>query len=381
MSPYFGVQLDCRLCGGVTQQIADFGLMALTSTFPLEDEDDEYIPLTVRRCNYCNLVQLGQNTAPERLYRKGYGYKSGINETMVEHLKYIVKLGSIYQPKKVLDIGCNDGTLLKEWLPYGVQAKGYDPLAEPVEGAEVVRDYFRPDGKMYDVITTIAMLYDAQKPKVFAQAVADSLAPDGAWILEVGYAGSLFEGCWDGVCHEHLTYYGLKQIHHLAETIGFHVEHFELNDVNAGSLLCVLRRGIRSRTEELNRTIATEDDWDWWQFGAHCNMLAKNIRKHCAIGSRKIYALGASTKGNTILQHARLGGRIVAAIDRNPEKHGRFTPGTRIPIRSEEWARANPPDAFLVLPYHFRAQLLEREKDLRARGVKFIFPLPTVEEV
>lgn len=369
MSPDYTKQDSCRLCGGALKKISDFGTPALTSVF---EADAVRIPMTLHKCEQCDLVQLGENTNPQLMYREGYGYKSGINESMVRHLERIVHLGKTYLPKKVLDIGCNDGTLLKFWGD--ITKHGYDPIGEDVPGAVIVRDYFRENGEKYDVITSIAVLYDLRDPVEFARQIERSLSKNGVWILEVGYAGAILEGKWDAICHEHLTYFGLRQIELIAEKSGLCVQHAELTPTNGGSLLCILGRGGAKQFDISEK----EKGWDWSTFDAEVSMSAKNIRN--SIGKRKVYVLGASTKGNTLLQHCGLSyPTIEAAIDRNPDKHGKFTPGSKIPIRSEEWARENPPDAFLVLPYHFKEGLLEREKALRERGVKFIFPLSSVE--
>lgn len=369
---------SCRICGSVTNLIADLGNLALTSYFPPPGSEAPRIPLTLRHCPNCALVQTGENTEAWLMYREGYGYKSGINETMVRHLGGIVNLGAKYTKPGdfVLDIGCNDGTLLRLWEKYRVKRYGVDPIGEMVEGATIRREYFNGIDIQFDVITSIAMFYDLPNPVNFARNVAASLAPEGVWILEVGYAGALQKGLWDGICHEHLEYYGLTQIDRIEQIVGLNIMEFSFDETNGGSLRCVLGRGVRA---DLTATLDAERRWDWSDLQIDIGLSAKNIRS--IIGGRRVYALGASTKGNTLLQTAWLDHRtIAAAVERNPEKIGKRTPGTNIPIISEEEARENPPQAFLVLPYHFKDQLLERYADLRAKGVKFIFPLPSVVE-
>lgn len=379
LQPAFTERRDCRMCGGRLEAICRFGSLALTSSFPHFGEDVPSIPLNFMRCKHCNLMQLEQTTDPWLMYRKGYGYKSGVNESMVRHLQDVVRQAARSLPRLVLDIGCNDGTLLKAWGD-NVKRVGYDPIAADVEGAEIHREYWKPDGREYSVITTLSMLYDIERPHEFASGIAKSLAPDGIWICEVGYVGAVEEGMWDAICHEHLTYYGLKQLYQLAESVDLHILDFEFNAVNGGSVLVTFGKSASPKnvSERLSEVIWREEAWDWWMFAKRVDMASKNIRKFCA--GKRVYALGASTKGNTLLQMAHLG-TLECAIDRNPEKWGRFTPGTGLPIRSEEWARENPPTHYLVLPYHFREGLLARHAADRARGVKFIFPLPTLEVV
>lgn len=321
------------------------------------------------------------------MWRVGYGYASGTNETMARHLRSIVdRMALGKQNRTVLDIGCNDGTLLKAWERYGVQKVGFDPIGEKVEGALIQRDYF--SARKYhalgvpqaDTVTSIAMFYDLDDPVGFAKDVAAVLSPTGIWCLEVGYVGALIDGAWDGICHEHVTYLGLKQIKWIADKAGLTIGRVRFNEINGGSMQVWLWR--QGRDLSAQDIIAKEAGFDFSMFQREMELQAKEIR-HCIqrdFKGKRVYVLGASTKGNTLLQACGLGkDHIQAAVDRNPSKVGRRLPGSGIPIISEDEARANPPDAFLVLPWHFRDQLLEREAALRERGVKFIFPMPRLE--
>jgi NDP-4-keto-2,6-dideoxyhexose 3-C-methyltransferase len=386
----FTHEFKCRFCAKATEPLTYLGELALTSFFPKPGQPCPKIPLSVRRCPNCGLVQLGENTNPDLMYREGYGYKSGTNESMVEHLNDIARLFGrvIPQPEKgdaVLDIGCNDGTLLKVFSPTLIRY-GVDPIGSPVEGCTVERKFFAydPDRPKFKVITSLAMFYDLPRPLSFVMDVERSLAEGGVWIVEVQYAPKLLEGYWDGICHEHLTYWGLSQLRPAAGQVGLYLQHFEFNDVNGGSILCVFGREKLAMGSEVSRSaqaiIEKERSLGWDELHDVIRFSAKNVRS--AVNGRRVYALGASTKGNTLLQTAFLDNQFIkAAVERNPEKIGKVTPGTGIPIISEEDAWANPPEAFLVLPYHFREGLLKRYERFREQGVKFIFPLPTVEEV
>lgn len=391
-------RLTCRICLTKTEQIANLGDLALTCSFPRPGEDAPIIPLTIRRCPLCGLVQTGESTNPALMYTPDYGYKSGTNETMRRHLDDIAqKCRDMYEhdsyshryihsQTSVLDIGCNDGTLLERFKQHGFQdLTGYDPTADDVAGATIVKDYFHATGKKYDIITSIAMFYDLEDPVAFAKDIAISLADDGVWIVEVQYAGAIQEGKWDQIIHEHLEYYGLKQIVRIASIVGLRVVEFSFNDTNGGCLQCVLKhRGQHtlpySDPHLVLPVIQAEDRWEWTDLDQLINLSAKNIRH--MINGRRIHVLGASSKGNTLLQKIWASGETIeAAIERNPDKIGRRTPGTNIPIRDEEWSWDNKPQAFLVLPYHFRESILDRYKRFHDEGVQFIFPLPNVEVI
>jgi NDP-4-keto-2,6-dideoxyhexose 3-C-methyltransferase len=380
---------DCRICKTHTGIVADFGPLALTSSFPHDrDEVVPKIPLEVRHCTNCGLLQLGHDTNRDLMYRKGYGYKSGVNESMVQHLKELVEYAAqfVNPGDRICDIGCNDGTLLKFWGPKLVLRVGFDPIGEWVRGADVFPEYFHPLPQVtYKCITSIAMFYDVPDPIGFAKDVAVSLAPDGVWILELGYAGGIQEGKWDVICHEHLTYYGLRQLDYIARMACLRITDVSFNDANGGSIRVTMHHRDPQRFEPFwdKMTIGkAEEAWGWASYldsevAIRCHSILKALSQF-----EKVYVLGASTKGNSLLQIAGIDHTMIpCAIERFPEKVGRFTPGSNIPIRDEQYARDNPPDAFLVLPYHFKESILARYADLREKGVKFIFPLPSVEIV
>lgn len=368
----------CRICRSPTQMIADLGAPALTCVFPRPGERVPRIPLTVRRCPECGLVQLGEETAPTLMYRDGYGYKSGVNETMRRHLAGIVKYASQFVKVRdwVLDIGYNDGTLLKAWGFHPVQRYGVDPLGLIVDDAEVIEAKFfayDSDRPKFKVITSIAMFYDLADPVGFAEDVRKSLTDDGVWILEVQYAGAIQRGLWDGICHEHLAYYGLRQLAEVAYRAGLHIKECSFNEANGGSVRVTLAHGQQS-------ALIPEENWDWSDLQSMIELSAKNVRK--AVSGYRTYVLGASTKGNTLLHMAWLDrDSIECAVERNPEKVGRRTPGTNIPIVGEEALETRPPQLLLVLPYHFREGILARYAHLRERGTRFLFPLPEVEVI
>lgn len=368
-------QISCRMCGGRLHRIADFGKQALTSIFPKPGESPPVIPLELMRCGTCALLQLAHTTNPRIMYREGYGYKSGVNESMVAHLAWVAGKCKKYitQPARVCDIGCNDGTLLRQFE--GNVRVGFDPVGSEVEDCLIVRDYFRPTQQKFDLITSVAMFYDLNDPVTFAKQVFESLTLNGVWFLEMQYVGALQDGMWDQVCHEHICYYGLTQIAQIAWSAGMHIVEYGFTDTNGGSIWCVIgkvQKGCR-----IADTTEKEAKWQWDDFERECQMSAKNIR--LSLGKRTVWVMGASTKGNMILQYCGIGPeQIVCAVDRNPDKAGRTT-SNGIPIRDES-SEANP-DAFLVLPYHFRDGILKRYAALRDKGVKFIFPLPRVDEV
>lgn len=350
-------------------------------------------------------------TVPPEILYASYWYRSGTNATMREHLREIVAEAILLRgseaPAAVLDVGCNDGTLL-DFYPADYTKFGIDPcdIASEIKAPiRVVRDFFPSRelerllfGKRFDIVTSIAMFYDLEDPVAFCGAVKKLLAPLGLWIFEVAYLPAMLANtAYDTICHEHIEYYSLATIEGILKRSGLRLARASRNEINGGSICCVAVHGDNlsydgrasreaisaMRRSEFDLELDTDHPYRAFQerMEAHREELGSLLRGLKAEGKR-IHLLGASTKGNTLLQWSGIDGRIVdCAADRNPEKHGARTLGTDIPIVSEEESRAQKPDFYLVLPWHFRREILEREKGTLESGIGLIFPLPRIEIV
>lgn len=358
------------------------GYLALTSQFPRVGEEAIRAPLRLTRCVSCKLLQLADTVRPESMYTESYGYKSGTNEQMVAHLTDLVDfVAARYDVKPgdaVLDIASNDGTLLKAWAPYEVNRYGVDPIAAGVPDCQISPSYFMSEVRYYGMkaITSVAVLYDLDDPVTFVHGIADALAPDGVWVAEVQYAGEIFDGKWDQICHEHLCYYGLSHLMHLASSAGLFFDYAEVNPSNGGSLRACF---TKTPPKHAPRGYGLVQDEYRWNVSELPGMIRRSAGRiwDAVYEEGAVYVLGASTKGNTILQVAELdSATIIAALDRNDAKVGRTLPGSGVPIIRDD--ENMPPGAsFLVLPYHFRRSMLARHKHLG----RFIFPLPNVSVV
>jgi hypothetical protein len=308
----------------------------------------------------------------------------------------------------VVDIGCNDGTLLDSYRGHGLDKVGFDPVTSIVEsvrekGVHVVNEFFaghlfadaRP-GRKARVVTSIAMFYDLERPLDFMRDVAGMLADDGVWVIELSYLPAMLEmASFDTICHEHLEFYALRQIEWMAERNDLAVHRVELNDTNGGSFRVFLRKegcewsdADRETVEAWRRreeALHLDTDEPFARFRDQSSAIRRDLQgllRDLKADGKKIFVYGASTKGNTVLQYCGIDTQLVEkAADRNPEKHGRRTLGTNIPIVSEEQARAESPDFFLVLPWHFLSGFLVRESAFLERGGKFIIPFPRVRVV
>jgi len=369
------------------------------------------------RCNpgkdqdACGLVQLRHSTPPRILYHS-YFYQSGINQSMRDHLATISQTAEdtikLQSGDIVLDIGCNDGTLLKSYRTQGLRKLGIDPsdmvTHARAAGLQVVNDFFSaaafrtayPTEKA-KAITSIAMFYDLENPHKFVGDIAACLHEEGIWILELSYLPLMLKmNSFDTICHEHLEYYSLAPMERLFGEHDLEVVDVTLNDCNGGSFrLCVGQAGkikpspeARARVQKLRVEefeMALDSDKPYAVFRKNIQKIRKDLRAFLAKAKKQkklVHGYGASTKGNTTLQYVGLTPALLPAIaDRNPIKHGTRTIGTAIPIVSEEESRKKKPDYYLVLPWHFMEEFKRREADFLNRGGKFLVPMPEVHLV
>ena len=407
----------CRVCGSsALTKVIDLGEQHLQGSFIKVGKElppMRKIPATLVRCDptrdekACGLLQM-EHSVPSKILYSAYWYRSGTNQTMRDHLRGIAEEAAGMVKKadaRVLDIGCNDGTLLK-FYPNGFTKFGVDPsdVAQEVgDGIKVIQDIFpsaelrkETEGRLFDVITSIAMFYDLEDPVAFVKNIKEALSPEGIWIFEMSYMPSMLKmNSYDTICHEHLEYYSLAVLENILARASMKIVRAGLNDINGGSIRCYATHQTNFsykdtehtrfldnlRQEEFDLELDTDKPYKNFQdrIEQHRDELAGLLRKLKAEG-KKIHLYGASTKGNTILQWCGIDNLLIDfAADRNPDKDGAKTLGTNIPIISEAKSRAMKPDYYLVLPWHFKPEFLAREKDALAAGVGMIFPLPTVD--
>jgi len=393
----------CRVCNSKELiSVLNLGELYL-SAFVDPGQDTAKYPLELVLCNDCSLVQLRHTVPADEMYRN-YWYRSGTNHSMTQELRDIARAATLALGKDkfvALDIGCNDGTLLRAYDVARVETIGFEPAKNLIPYAKksvdvVVNDFFNAHAyeqrvsHKADVVTSIAMFYDLDDPNSFVRDVSQVMSNDGVWVIQMADLKSMLDRMmWDNICHEHLEYYSLIALENLLSNHGFYVADVQQNDVNGGSIRVFVKKlkgsigrpsdaVVKMRYAEIEDKLDTTDPYVAFakRVESQTQELVEFIKNEVAAGKR-IYAYGASTKGNTLLQYAGLDHRvIIAAAERNPDKWGKLTVGTHIPIISEEQARAEKPDYFLVLPWHFMAEFVEREAPYLDCGGAFIVPLP-----
>ena len=390
----------CRASEAPLIEVFDLGSLPISS-FPLpSDPAPLEHPIVLTLSEKSGLIQLKHTVDPDEMYSQ-YWYMSGVNDSMKQALKSIVNeaLNRIKIPLKkedvVVDIASNDGTLLSNY-PNDLFRVGIDPAKniKPQSCDLHINTYFSKEAyqdrlgdQKAKIVTSIAMFYDLEDPVQFAKDVSAILDENGLWIIELSYLPTMLqENSFDTICAEHLEYYSLTSIEYILSQAKIEVEDVELNGVNGGSFRLYLRhkgKAIETKAVKLMRENEKYSDLtNPSVYYAFAERVEKNkmemllfLEMQKKLG-KKVIGYGASTKGNTILAYYGIGpDQLPYVADRNPIKWGRETV-TRIPIISEEEARAMSPDYFLAFPYHFMNEFLEREVDSLNKGGKFVSPIP-----
>jgi len=406
----------CRVCDGALEPVLDLGAHFVSDFIDPGGPDGVRAPLELVICRRCRLLQLKHTVPAEAMYRN-YWYRSGTNQTMRNALADVANVAEtlihLKEGDAVVDIGCNDGTLLAMYRTGGIRKVGFDPAENLSVFSRKIADKlvvgffeagaFRSDPELVGcrpkVVTSIAMFYDLEDPNRFVSDVKAVMDPEGLWIVQMSYLPLMLKtNEFGNICHEHLEYYSLASFEYLLDRHGFEVVDVELNDINGGSIRAYIRsRGadpgrfadatyrelaaerVREMREQEAR-LGLDDIGVYREFAFWVHRIREDvvgfIREQVKLG-KKVYVYGASTKGNTLLQYFGLDRTLItAAAERNPDKWGKVTVGTHIPIVSEEEARAARPDFFLVLPWHFLEEFQQREKAYLLAGGRFIVPMP-----
>jgi len=403
----------CRICDCTNLiTVLSLGEQFLTGVFPKTiNENVSKGPLDLVWCSECGLLQMKQSYSLDEMYGDNYGYRSGLNNSMVNHLtKKINYLEKIIKPGNndiVIDIGSNDATSLKAYSGK-FRKVGIDPTGKKfneyyTDEIILIPDFFSekvfknkfPNEKA-KIITSIAMFYDLENPKAFVKDIEALLSDDGIWHFEQSYMPSMLRtNSYDTICHEHLEFYSFKVVNYLLEKCGLRVIDVQMNAINGGSFAvtaCKKNALYKSNKPIIEWMIRQENDMGldtpkpYRDFEERVFRHRKNLKElieSLVADGKKIIGYGASTKGNVLLQFCGLTSEHIPYIaEVNEDKFGSYTPGTNIKIISEKEAYEMNPDYFFVLPWHFKDFILNKEKNyINKTDIQFIFPLPEIEVV
>mgnify|MGYP001176259403 FL=1 len=400
----------CRICSSKKfSKLFSLGKQSFTGKFP--NSLNHKIPkdhINLILCNKCKLVQLDRNFNPNFLYGKDYGYRTGINLTMSNHVKYVAKEAiKISRPKQkdyILDIASNDGTLLNNYGNKFITV-GIDPLINKYKKFYKkinykISNFFTYKNlkknnldKKYKIITALSMFYDLKDPNSFIKDIKKILHEEGVFILEHADLLSILKySLFDTICHEHLEYYSSKIIIELMKKNKLKVFDIKNSIINGGSTRYFVSHDnskFKIQTRKISNILKEEIKFKlekketFLRFFKQINLIKRKIMSllnKIVKNKKTIHGYGASTKGNVLLQYFGINKKYLNCIaERNPLKYNKFTPGTYIKIISEKKSRELKPDYYFVLPWHFKNEIIKRETKIRNLGTKLIFPLPKLK--
>ncbi len=387
--------------------LVNLGKQTLTGVFlKPEEEDPIAVPLDLVFCPESLFLQLRYDVDPDLMY-SSYWYRSGTNQTMRDHLQGVVASVKTFVELNdgdyVIDTGCNDGTLVRNYNLEKLNVIGVDPSnaidnIKDDENITKINNYFTAEnvenaigGNKVKAITSISMFYDLSNPASFINDVKSILADDGVWVVEMNYTGDMIEDLgYDMISHEHVAYYTFLSFERLIKSCGMHISDVSANTINGGSLrFFITKNAIETQAvkDVRNKELAMNYDKieSYQKFGSRIEAFKLGLQKFINglnADGKTIMGYGGSTRGNTVMQHCGFTRKDVVAVwDRNPIKWGLEMSGCRIPLISEEEGRKLNPDYLLILPYYFLEEFLDREIEYLKNGGKFIVYLPVLRVI
>jgi SAM-dependent methyltransferase len=406
---------NCRTCGEETlRTFLSLGPMPIPNGFLKKEQlskGEEYYPLDVAFCESCGLMTLVHVVRPDIMFRN-YVYIPGTSQTMIKHFyqmaKENIKRFKMNKNSLAIDIGSNDGTLLKQFKSFGTKILGIDPAKNIAEEAtkndiETIADFFsvnlakkisRSKGQA-DLITATNVIAHINNLLDLMDGVETLLKDRGVFLGEFPYLVDLIEhGEFDTIYHEHLSYFSIRSLLALAERVGLEIFDAKRTDVHGGSIQVFFRKKGSSKNPPLSSVeelVALERSKGLDIIGPFEDFATKThkkreeltkLLKQLKARQKRIVGYGAAAKGNVLTNFFRIGPDLLDYIvDSIPYKQGSFTPGMHIPIYAESKLLEDQPDYALILAWNFADEITNKNKEYTKRGGKFITTVPLVKIV
>ena len=405
---------SCRICKNTKlEKILDLGEMPLANAFLDEDQlgqEEIFYPLRVVWCGSCGLLQIDEIVPPEILF-SNYVYVSGTSEALRKHFEglatEVVHDFNLNSEALVVDIGSNDGTLLKEFRKFSVQVMGVEPainIAKIAEenGIKTINSFFSEDiakkivkenGKA-DAVTATNVVAHTNNLDDLLKGIAYLLKEDGVFVIEVPYLVDLLDKVeFDTIYHEHLSYFAVRPLKRLFEAHDLKIVNVERVTIHGGTIRVFVSKKKSSYkiNESVSQLISLEIEKGLSEITAY-RKFAERVEKLKADlvrllqklknENRKVIGYGAAAKGNTLLNYYHVGPDLMEFIaDLSPMKQNKFTPGTHIPVYSPERIYDAKPNYMVILAWNFADEIMGQQSKFKEIGGKFIVPVPEVRVI
>lgn len=394
---------QCRVCDGTSLDlVVDLGQQPWCNHFlkPAEVGRESFYPLRVVHCGRCSTAQLDY-TVPKEVMFGEHTYLSGVTRTLSEHFRAIAQqvdrtFCSDKRQKSVLDIGSNDGTQLKHYQTLGFEVQGVESATTPAAranaaGVPTLQAFFNLDvarqlGRQFQVINASGVFFHLDELHSVTDGIREALADNGVFVVQFLYMKQIMENmAFDQIYHEHLLYYNLATIETLLNRHGLGMFDAYVSPIHGGSVIGFVgrpgKRPASARLQGLRRLEADGGFNSRARYLAFANGIEGMRERDVAFleqakaQGRRVYGFGAPAKGNTLLNHFQIGIDLLPClVEKNPLRKGLFSPGMHIPVILENEVD-RPPDAYYVLAWNFRREILDNNAGLLERGTEFYFPI------
>jgi len=401
---------SCRHCAAPLRDVvADLGMHPLCESFLTADQlnrMEPHYPLIVYVCRSCWLVQLEEFVAPEHIFSE-YAYFSSYASTWVEHARRYVegiaaRLG-LGPRSRVVEVASNDGYLLQHFLPLGIPVLGIEPAANVARVAlergvttrveffgEAYANRLVDEGLPADLIIGNNVLAQVPDLNDFVRGLKRLLAPGGTITLEFPHLERLFaENQFDTIYHEHFSYFSALAVRRILDDLGLELYDVDELPTHGGSLRIYARHAGAAGSpisERVSRLLEREQRAGFANSAIYVafNERVKETKRallefliRIKREGKRIAGYGAPGKGNTLLNYCGIGKDFLDfTVDRNPYKHGRFLPGTHVPIYEPQRIQSEKPDYLLILPWNFKDEIKTQMRGIQEWGGRFIVPIP-----